>query len=490
MYSTPTREARGDIMWEGVEHARRELDLNDESMIGVASQGATRLRVFYIRHGQSQWNAAQSEARAGGASAAEVRALGAELRFTDSPLSIEGVRQAGEDLRGLVDAISNPDAPATIAQALNCATSGACRPPAVLTSNLRRAIDTCLLGLRPVLEALPTLSVAVLPALQESCHYTDCEPIPRRADGTIEPPLVAGASAEADVAVADAALSQTDADHQTRTLIQQVLALQAAALEGAALSDDERAFLRAAYARRLDLAAVAPPSDAAYDDRRRVPEGVTLRALESSSRTALTATLQPLRHRLGDLLSTLFAHASDGGGASTSGSAPSSPPFAVIAAHSRLLREMLWAFRASRLAAPIVAPSAGGGRALSDKTAPPSTTTAWELRWDAARNAPECAALAADSGRLSNTGVVAFTLGFQPPDAVTAGSVTLHDCVLDAGHVMVRQPTEAAVPPTGWLGPRPTTEIGVALLALLISSAAVRRYRKRTPPPARDRGGR
>ena len=52
------------------------------------ADGATATaRVYYIRHGQSQWNAEQTAMRKSGLSDAAIKKIGDEERFVDSPLS-------------------------------------------------------------------------------------------------------------------------------------------------------------------------------------------------------------------------------------------------------------------------------------------------------------------------------------------------------------------------------------------------------------------
>ena len=124
------------------------------------------VRVWYVRHGQSQWNAEQSEQRRLGTLEERVNAIGEELRFTDSPLSAKGVLKA-VSLSQLLFEQSPPagEDPHSLRSSLRCAVAGSCAPPRLLTSNLRRAIDTLLLSLRPLLSVQP-LTVHVTPLLQ------------------------------------------------------------------------------------------------------------------------------------------------------------------------------------------------------------------------------------------------------------------------------------------------------------------------------------
>ena len=50
-------------------------------------------KLVLLRHGQSQWNAAQTASRRSGVPEDETKALGRKEEFTDSPLSALGVRQ-------------------------------------------------------------------------------------------------------------------------------------------------------------------------------------------------------------------------------------------------------------------------------------------------------------------------------------------------------------------------------------------------------------
>ena len=120
------------------------------------------VHVLYVRHGQSVWNKEQKAALASGASAEEIRRLGDLPRYVDAPLSAEGVAQALA-LRSRL--VNEPEQGGELGRAVRCSIDGECAPPNVLTSNLRRAIDTALLGLRPLLEAVNT-SVQSLPALR------------------------------------------------------------------------------------------------------------------------------------------------------------------------------------------------------------------------------------------------------------------------------------------------------------------------------------
>lgn len=142
--------------------------------------GGVSIRVHYIRHGESFWNSGQAAARASGESEAAVKALGKTERFTDSPLSVKGVLQA-LSLRGRLFNTSAPLDSSTgddLESLVRRAKAKQCTPPVLYTSNLRRAIDTALLGLKPLLESDEANRITIIPALQETCHYTDCNPLP------------------------------------------------------------------------------------------------------------------------------------------------------------------------------------------------------------------------------------------------------------------------------------------------------------------------
>ena len=74
--------------------------------------------VYYIRHGQSQWNALQTAERATGRPESEIKAIGDRAEFTDSPLSAKGVGQGRALSRQLFGpAPSPPAAPSPRSQA-------------------------------------------------------------------------------------------------------------------------------------------------------------------------------------------------------------------------------------------------------------------------------------------------------------------------------------------------------------------------------------
>ena len=338
--------------------------------------GGITVRVHYIRHGESYWNSAQAAARASGESEEAVRALGKTERFTDAPLSGKGVEQA----TALSDRLFAPtrrmsDTARELAEAqdlgprLACAAAKTCTPPVVYTSNLRRAIDTALLGLRPMLEADAAGAVHVIPALQETCHYTDCNPL--RLD---EAHLDAGAAIRAPL----------ESSHEYYTRLDAVNLTTAAEFAGAATSDDEREgaiqalhgktldatlgseagdYVRAAYtssrlasqdvdkSARLVVYEQLHEADQTpmYNDTRRIPDDVKLSSLLEISDFQLKAAASPIAERLSVLMQQLLPAsgiATSEGVLPSSGDVPSTTPI-VIAGHSRFLREMLFAFSAN-----------------------------------------------------------------------------------------------------------------------------------------------
>ena len=74
----------------------------------LADSATATARVYYIRHGQSQWNAEQTAMRKSGLSDAAIKKIGDEERFVDSPLSARGVNEALTLQRNLT---LTPDAP-------------------------------------------------------------------------------------------------------------------------------------------------------------------------------------------------------------------------------------------------------------------------------------------------------------------------------------------------------------------------------------------
>lgn len=418
------------------------------------------LRVHYIRHGESQWNAEQSAAREKRMAETAVRALADEPRFVDSPLSPKGVEQALalEERHRALD--EDNDMSSSLHKMLGCAARGACPAPTLFVSNLRRAIDTALFVTRPVLDAQPQLRVHVLPALQETCHHADCTPLPLGEDGRLElPPLTA---AEATQRPSSSPITST------------VLAAQARALEARA-STAEVEWLRSVGYSRLQLAG----HQHAYDDRRRVPDELSLREATQMGGADFAEALRPLSSRLGDIFSAALA--------SAAGSTAERHPV-LLTAHSRLLRELLYAFRSNRLTAPVAGlPSVA-------------------LVWDARSNAADCAALGEDSAKLNNCGSISFDLDLQMGRGCRLGddgcdgpaTLTLRRCVLGSGSVIVSRiaPALAATSaPSGPLGSHrgPPLHQGIFLLyaayaALLLLSvlAVLVALMLRTPKLARS----
>ena len=266
-------------------------------------------RVHYIRHGQSIWNAEQSQMRrAGMLTEAEIKAKGGGDEYTDSPLSRLGVEQALSLRHRLFQVRSMRaherlvQAPDTIGKRLRCATRGSCAPPRLLTSNLRRAIATLLLALQPALDsrAFATRSVVSMPALQETCSHADCSPMPRAVEGTQLEPL-----SRPDEELPPHFVAPDDYEQAQLVLQLEAQALSDAA-EGTPLAHNS--FLREAYRTQLQLA-----PHARYDDRRRVPsdalgtcghEPATCIPTEQLARD-----LEPFMDRLSDVLTAVLCEA-------------------------------------------------------------------------------------------------------------------------------------------------------------------------------------
>ena len=406
---------------------------------------AVTLDTFYIRHGQSQWNAAQTASRRSGVPEDETKALGRKEEFTDSPLSALGVRQGLNLQRRLFE---DPVSCAESANNRSLAVALACREPVLLTSNLRRAVDTTLLAMRPLVDR--GRDVVVLPALQETCSMTDCTPSPRQpaSEATGRGPLAPAGEAEK---------AQTIAEYTV--LSRQREAREQAAAEEAgtgAAADGVSAFLDAAYPSRLT---VAPHT--LWNDRRSVPDDF------DADPAAVSARLRPFLERLADVLDAMLqlsepaaggAEGADGGAARA---APARPPV-VIGAHSRFLRELLYAFHT---------------RQQLTLTRHPPQPAAVQLAWDGTANAAECAALASQETRMANCGTLAFELRLAPADAAAGAAgggaeqlprLTLANCRLDAGAAVLPR-REGAPPPSA---PAAATAFGIvggvlALCALM-----------------------
>ena len=357
------------------------------------------LRVYYIRHGQSQWNAAQSRHRREEMPEEHIKALGRQEYFTDSPLSQKGVEQALALQRRLFDkriAHCGPAANRTLAETLACTVRLQEPLPVFLTSNLRRAVDTTLIALRPLVER--GRDVIVLPALQETCRLADCVPSPRQP-----------ASVETGRGPLELASTEGIARHIHDLVQRKVLVAQMVAREGAEKAErwgsgaGLSAFVNAAY---LDRLALAP--HALWDDRRSVPDGFDA----DPSPAAISAQLAPFLARLGDIVDAMLLLSASTAGLEAPAAAAAAEAAAeraeaeaarsavVIGAHSRLLRELLYAFlsgqqlelSSAHLPQPMRhAPGCVGGGAAA--------RCAVRLEWDES-NVAECAALASQATRL------------------------------------------------------------------------------------------
>ena len=200
--------------------------------------GEAIVRVSYVRHGESSWNDHQRNLLAlqqkfGNPTEAEIKQIGEEARWTDAPLSDAGVGQ-GEGLAHLLFAAEGAAAQGPLRTTVRCARARTCAAPRILTSNLRRAIDTTLLGLRPLVSGLDVARVRVVPALQETCSHADCVPLPLSPDGRLVFP---------DDAHRTAAEEQKGAPAGHPAVAEHVLQQQISAL-----GDESAAYLRQAYA--------------------------------------------------------------------------------------------------------------------------------------------------------------------------------------------------------------------------------------------------
>ena len=451
------------------------------------------LRVYYVRHGQSVWNKEQGEAKEAGQSEAQVRAFGDLPRFTDAPLTAKGIGQA----LSLRERLFSSEADGTLSERLRCATSRKCTPPQVYVSNLRRAIDTGILAFRPLLEikggkqrwrkssgssGSSSASVTSLPALQESCWYADCNPLPRRADGSLEP-----AARSEDLKQQQQQQQQQQEGGGSEDVSSQVLRLQASALEAAA-SADEAKYLRAAYATALRL---APHS--LYDDRRRLADGTSLTLTSQLEQGKFLVAMGPLAERMGDLLSAILPPPAAATSARASSSRASArapppdptPPAAILAAHSRLIRELLFMFHSGRLSARV---SRGGGSSSSKSSSSGSSAIEYSLRWDHSTSTNECLQVASDSFRLSNCGVVAFDLdvcegggsgggeggGGAADEACAVPTITLRNCRLEAGSHVV--PRTSSPPSIGGPADTPPLSSLLGLALVFVSVFALKFY--------------
>lgn len=391
------------------------------TILFAPSPATMTISLYYIRHGQSAWNAEQDLWRAKGTSEARVKEIGQNERFADSPLSPKGVGQ-GLALRGRLFGKQQGDAKHSnpLGKLVRCVKRRKCDPPAMFVSNLRRAIDTALLALRPMLEVHRNASVRVLPALQETCHYMDCDALPPQllevGNGVgIHPPAASGA---ASGEIADDA-----------SLVERVTSLQGSALDEAATSSDA-AFVRAAYNRdgdgRLHLGEIRAAD--AYHDRRRLENGKRLVDVVKATTDPVEfeRLMGPLAGRMGDLVTTWLAAATS----SQSGRGSSRP--IVTTAHSRLLREILFMFRINQLS--ILAPRASGRR----------KRIKYDLRWKPATDAADCLALSTDEGKLSNCGVVSMDI--EVCDSCARPTLTLVGCAIGTGSKVVPRTPKSKLP--------------------------------------------
>ena len=112
-----------------------------------ASGMPSKKTLYIVRHGESVWNKAQAE-----------KDVATMLSTTDHPLNDEGRKQA-EGLRARL----------VSAQHGGCAAveSAVLKAERVVCSPLTRAVQTCLIGMDPLLSAMATPSVALLPNLRE-----------------------------------------------------------------------------------------------------------------------------------------------------------------------------------------------------------------------------------------------------------------------------------------------------------------------------------
>jgi len=428
-----------------------------EVATGPISYERMSLRVHYLRHGESEWNSQQSAARKGGMTQQEVRLLANEVRFTDSPLGTKGVQQALA-LWEVHAAGGEGATNGSLSSLLHCAAAGSCPAPTLFVSNLRRAIDTGLFATRSLLDAQPQTRVHVLPALQETCHHADCTPLPLGDDGRIEPP-----PATVDAVSARAPLTTA------------VLAAQATALRAVASVVDAE-WLRLHGYPRLQL-----HQSRLFDDRRRVPDGLPLRTASGLGDAAFANALEPLAQRLGDILSAALGSAAE--------AAPGTRHPVVLTAHSRLLREFVYAFHSNRLSAPVLG-RAGVALGL--------TRAGVALRWGEG-NSADCTSLGEDETKLNNCGSVSFDLDLDPG----GGTLTLRRCTLGAGSsvlarsapaLAVVSPPKVASAADGWaatvasrglvaasVGSSGVFAAALLLLAMILILVLLGRQAKRVP---------
>jgi len=463
------------------------------------------IRVHYIRHGMSVWNAEQAKARASGENDENVKALGKRNMFVDAPLSERGVAEALA-LRSRL--FSDGTDSGELGALVRCATEKTCPAPLLFTSNLRRAIDTGLLALRPLLESDASRRMTILPALQESCHYTDCTPLalndgvagahpwsaqPASDDGNglLRAPSRALAPSSsvpdgaAPTTTAASALAAAANASTAPELLDAILAMHGAALAAAA-GADELAYVRETYltsaiesAFRDGLTSERPRMEVyeqtklgvpEYNCDRRVADGVSLKQVTTMARSAWERAMNPITERAAVLMLRVLED---------SGTFPSNgdvtPPPVVITAHSRLLRELLFLSKSNMVSLMTPVKKMGWPR--------------WDFRGDASTWSHDCAALlASDEWRLSNTGVVSFdvevcvnskewgTLEDGETLRCDRPTITLKNCVLGPGSKMVPRKDEAGTPLWMYLA------IGSSWATALLLGWLVRSFRLGSAP--------
>ena len=458
----------------------RIVKLLADARMGDARDGKRTIRVYYIRHGQSIWNQEQQEARAKGASLGELEEMGQEHRFTDSPLSRVGIEQALELRHHLFPEkvrhgawpihheqphhekwIKRPD---SLGLHLRCAKSGHCLPPRLLVSNLRRAVATMLLALRPAIEAntYKETGVLVVPALQDSCQHADCAPMPRykhdkmiealpshKSRLTVQHMLKGVDPAEHDVVAKllyaeaqefyDAVLEEhkltppPTLEEQVEMHLEQEMDYVYRAyrigrhflgLPNPPPPPPMGEFAHSSFVRRSYQSHVRIAPHDTYDDRRRVPAG-TLANDSLASALEKTEQLQPFMRRVEDILYSIFDETSVKPEMSAAFAEAAGSNTVVITAHSRLLRELLFVFRTRQVA-------------TYAKFSSLATKAPTALGWGDDNN-EACDALSTEEFKLSNTGGVKFDLDLCEQPACNAPTLTLNGCKLEAGgHVHPR----------------------------------------------------
>mmetsp|Transcript_6410 Transcript_6410/g.18155 ORF Transcript_6410/g.18155 Transcript_6410/m.18155 type:complete len:589 (+) Transcript_6410:225-1991(+) len=109
--------------------------------LGVGTPFPTRKTLFYVRHGVSEWNKAQAG-----------RDLGGMFGQVDHPLDEAGVKQALNLARQIEEAQKKGSSELTLMSLLMA-------PDTVYASPLTRALETCVIGMAPVLRNMKTLKL-------------------------------------------------------------------------------------------------------------------------------------------------------------------------------------------------------------------------------------------------------------------------------------------------------------------------------------------